>query len=55
MLDLNYPSLRAKPMTNRTEIWEAHATLQVVMTFEFLDTNAIRLRACCRHDVYRNP
>lgn len=53
--DLEYPSLRAKPMTGKPGIWEAHATQAVVMTFNFVDQNTIRLRACCNHDIYRRP
>lgn len=55
VLDLEHPSLRAKPMTGHKSTWEAHASLSVVMTFDFVDPDTIRLRACCNHDIYRRP
>lgn len=53
--DLHYPSLRAQKLSGHRTIWEAHATLGVVMTFDFIDSDRIRLRVCCNHDIYRRP
>ena len=53
--DLTHRSLRARKVVGHKTVWEAHATLQVVLTFEFLDERSIRLRNCCRHDIYRRP
>lgn len=53
--DLHYPSLRARKMSGHRSIWEAHATLGVVMTFDFIGTDRIRLRVCCNHNIYRRP
>lgn len=53
--DLHYNSLRTRRMSGHPGIWEAHASLQVVLTFDFVAANTVRLRACCTHDIYRNP
>jgi hypothetical protein len=51
-VDLEHPSLRAKPLTGGKGVWEAHASRSVVMTFEFINGNHVRMRACCNHDIY---
>ncbi len=53
--DLYYPSLRARKMGGGAGIWEAHASDTVVMTFDFIDKDSVRLRVCCNHDIYRRP
>ena len=53
--DLRYPSLRARKMSGSKTVWEAHATREVVLTFDFEDSDTVRLRACCNHDIYRRP
>ena len=53
--DLFYRSLRARKMAGHANIWEAHASLSVVLTFDFASSDAVRLRACCNHDIYRKP
>lgn len=54
-VDLNHPSLRARKVVGFPDVWEAHASRSVVMTFDFVDADSIRLRVCCNHDIYRNP
>ena len=53
--DLRHGSLRTRKMAGHSSIWEAHATLEVVMTFDFASSDTIRLRNCCNHNIYKRP
>lgn len=48
--DIYYPSLRVKKMSGREEVWEARASRDLRITFEFQDAEALILRTCGHHD-----
>jgi hypothetical protein len=52
--NLRHPSLRAKKMTNRPDIWEAAVDYHNRLTFKIVG-NKIILRVVGPHDVLRKP
>lgn len=52
--NLRHPSLRAKKMTNRPDVWEAAVDIHYRFTFKIVGDRII-LRAVGPHDVLRKP
>ncbi|MDL1867763.1 hypothetical protein FBR06_11190 [Betaproteobacteria bacterium PRO4] len=50
--DPKHPSLRARKMVNREEVWEARIDIQYRFTFQF-DEDDIVLRSIGTHEIYR--
>ncbi|TQS71273.1 cytotoxin [Ornithinibacillus gellani] len=50
--DSSHPSLRVKKMKgyNNPEIWEASASMDIRITFEYKKPNTLILRNCGHHD-----
>jgi mRNA-degrading endonuclease RelE of RelBE toxin-antitoxin system len=54
--DISHPSLRVKKMKgyHNPDIWEASASMDLRITFEFQKPNTLILRNCGHHDVTLN-
>lgn len=52
--DMNHPSLNAKKMKGRKEIWEARVDYQHRFTFQ-INSDSLILRAVGSHDVLKKP
>lgn len=50
--DPQHPSLRARKMVNREEVWEARIDIQYRFTFQF-SSDDIVLRSIGTHEIYR--
>jgi mRNA-degrading endonuclease RelE of RelBE toxin-antitoxin system len=50
--DPQHPSLRARKMVNREEVWEARIDIQYRFTFQFNGEDIV-LRSIGTHEIYR--
>ena len=53
--DPTHPSLRIKPVRGWGGMWEMSITMNYRITFQYEDSNTIRLRKIGTHDILRNP
>lgn len=53
--DLNHPALLVRPIESKPQVWEARASDSVRLSFEYVETDAIRLRMNCTHDQVYGP